>query len=329
MPRAFLLFLAVLAAAAGAQSYRDSFDYPDGTVVPGWTEQSGDWLVSGGRLYLGGPVGIGYKHITKDGWNVRHSVTEARIFYEGPLVGIRAAGLTARLVGTWTIWCAIQDNTEPIGVGFDSFWLYERPGTGSHAQINLPAFLSCRVRLLVHNATASVQVDTNGDGAWDLAGTTALSLLLAAGEHGCSSAFLTPQTRSPGIDDFALFDAVLTSTGTAQPGTTLTLNLQGNVPGAPYQAAAAFAAAPGIPVDTRSIPLAPDALTVLSLSLPSVFQGFTGGLNGTGAGTARIAIPAVPALAGVVFHSAFVTLSGGAPSGIASISNDHRIAIVP
>jgi len=193
----------------------------------------------------------------------------------------------------------------------------------------LPPFLSCRARLLVSNATATVQVDTNQDGSWDLGGTTALSMLLAAGEHGCSSAFLLPQSRGPGIDDFAIFDAVLTSTGTPQVGTTLTLNLQGNVPGTPYQAAAAFAAAPGIPVDTRSIPLAPDALTLLSLSLPSVFQGFSGFTNGIGSATARIALPAVPELVGVVFFTALVTLSGAAPSGIANISNDHRIAIVP
>jgi hypothetical protein len=107
------------------------------------------------------------------------------------------------------------------------------------------------------------------------------------------------------------------------------LSLQGNTPGALYQVAAAFASAPGIAVDVRNIPLSPDALTLLSLTLPSVFQSFAGATDLNGAATARIVFPPVPALAGVVFYTAFVTLSPTAPSGIANISNDHRIEIVP
>jgi hypothetical protein len=141
--------------------------------------------------------------------------------------------------------------------------------------------------------------------------------------------FKNPSPRSVRMDDFALFDAALTTTGVARPGSTVTLRLQGNVPNLPYQAAAAFATAPGISVDTRNIPLAPDSLTVLSLTLPTVFSGFSGVTDANGAAQALIAFPPIPQLAGFSFYVAFVTLSPAAPSGIANISNDHRISIVP
>jgi hypothetical protein len=333
MSRTGLLLVLLLAPAAVAQTYQDSFSYSEGTVVPGWTERRGDWIIAAGRLHLGTTAGS-YNYITKDGFSLKHSVTEALVFYDGLVSTVQAAGLCARHTGTsmdtGTVMCAIQDNTGGgPSVGFDSIWLYEQGGTGANQLTSLPLFGSCRARLLVSNASAVVEVDTDMNGTWDRRVTTTANVIQAAGGNGCSSGFLAPAPRCSGIDDFALFDAVLTSTGTAQPGSTLVLNLQGNLPGAPYQAAAAFANAPGIAVDVRTIPLAPDTLTILSLTLPSVFQAFSGVTDNNGSATARIVFPPVPQLAGIVFYTAFVTLSPAAPSGIANISNDHRIDIVP
>jgi len=95
-----------------------------------------------------------------------------------------------------------------------------------------------------------------------------------------------------------------------------------------YLAAAAFATTPAIPIDWRVLPLAPDALLLLSLSLPSVFQNFAGTLDGSGNASAAVEAPNVPGLVGVTVHIAFLTLSGGAPSGIRSISAPRAMTFV-
>jgi hypothetical protein len=69
-----------------------------------------------------------------------------------------------------------------------------------------------------------------------------------------------------------------------------------------------------------------DPLVDVSLSTPAVFQGYLGTITG-GLGSAAIVVPANPALTGVVFYTAFVTLDSGAPSGIAGISNTLRIGL--
>jgi len=112
-------------------------------------------------------------------------------------------------------------------------------------------------------------------------------------------------------------------------GGILTLNLKGKTANAVYQAACSLSNSPGIPIDTRRIPLTPDGLMIASLVLPGIFANFTGALDGNAAATAAINIPAVPQLTGLSFFAGFVELGAGAPSGISAISNDHPITIVP
>jgi len=330
MTRNPLPLVLALAGAACAQIYRDPFNYPNGTVVPGWTERRGDWVIANNRLHLGTP-GNGLCFITKDGFNLRNSVCEALVTWEGPIPLIEGGGLTARHNGSNTemgmILAMVQDNLAQGS--FNALMLFEQGGSGVVFRFPLIPFIAARVRLLVAAGSATVQVDTDRNGTWDISDGTPLDTLLAAGGNGCSSVFKTPNPRSSGIDDFALFDGVLSSTGVPRPGSTVTLRLQVDGAGLPYQLASAFSNAPGVPVDSRNIPLVPDALTLLSLSLPTVFQGYTGVTGANGAALAQIAFPPVSQLAGVAFYTVFVTLSPAAPSGIVNISNDHRIDIVP
>ena len=67
--------------------------------------------------------------------------------------------------------------------------------------------------------------------------------------------------------------------------------------------------------------------TVTSLSVPSVFSGFSGNLDATSSGTAQINVPNNPALSGSKFFAGFIELSGGAPMRVESISNDLSITI--
>jgi len=100
-------------------------------------------------------------------------------------------------------------------------------------------------------------------------------------------------------------------------------------PGAVYVGASSLGYTPGLPVDDRVLPLNADALFLLSLSLPAVWEGFVGVLDGAGFGTARINLPAEPGLAGFTFYTAFLALDAGAPSGIGWISGAAPITIVP
>jgi len=124
--------------------------------------------------------------------------------------------------------------------------------------------------------------------------------------------------------------ATLTATGSPQVGTTVSLALFApNDPGLVYVCGSSLGSVPGIPVDTRVIPLNPDGLLLLSLTTPAIFANYQGVLDNSGRAGAMIHIPLIPPLAGVSFHTAFVTVRPGAPSGIGSISDAVPLTIVP
>ncbi len=119
----------------------------------------------------------------------------------------------------------------------------------------------------------------------------------------------------------------LTVTGTPRPGATMTLVIN-DEPGLPYQLGSSLGTGP-IPIGARPLGLSPDPLLALSVSgtLPGTFVGYTGTLDAQGLGQASLRIPNVPALAGVVVHSAFVTFKPSAPLGIQSVSNTESFWI--
>lgn len=96
-------------------------------------------------------------------------------------------------------------------------------------------------------------------------------------------------------------------------------------PGATYALAAALGTTPGIPIDSRRIPLNPDALFALSFSVPSVFAGFVGTLDAQG--RAAAAVHVLPPLAGATFYLAGITLDPTAPSGIGAITGALPFAV--
>ncbi|MEM7202331.1 MAG: M14 family metallopeptidase [Planctomycetota bacterium] len=92
--------------------------------------------------------------------------------------------------------------------------------------------------------------------------------------------------------------------------------------GMQYLTAVALGDTPGIPLPSgRRFPLNPDPLFASFTSLPTVFQNFTGTLDGSGQANASIAVPALPALVGATIYAAFVTLESGAPEGLRDISD--------
>jgi hypothetical protein len=328
-----MLPLFALASLASAQVYTDSFTYPDGTNVPGWTEKRGDWIISAGRLHASTP-GL-YSYITKNGYNLKNCVVEVSVFYEGGVSAVQFGGSCARHNGGSNddnlIMNKVQDNTPTSTVGFDRYFTYERAGgAGSNIFTDLsPVRMSVRLRMVVRLDRATTWVDWDRNGTWDTNHEKVLTLYQNAGELGLSAYFDPPLLRSCALDDFALFDAALTTADTPQLGARVLMRYR-----APqdanrvYQGACALSNS-GIAIDTRKIPLAIDGLLFASLLYPSVFEAFSGTLDSSGNGVAYLNIPSSPPLVGTTIYVAFVTVNpGGSPSGIKTISNDLPLRIV-
>ena len=87
-------------------------------------------------------------------------------------------------------------------------------------------------------------------------------------------------------------------------------------PGRSYVAAIALTCRPGIPIDSRNIPLNPDNLFAASFTVPQVFVNFSGILNASGAGVASEPNGA-----------AAIVLDAAAPSGVGAISRQYGVTI--
>ncbi len=122
----------------------------------------------------------------------------------------------------------------------------------------------------------------------------------------------------------------LRAVGAARVGTVLALALTTGDAFIPFRVASALGTGP-IRVGPRRIDLAVDGLLIATIQnvLPTVFSGYSGNADAAGQAQASVRIPAFPALAGTVVHSAFVTLSARAPSGIRGISNTTSFTIQP
>jgi len=119
------------------------------------------------------------------------------------------------------------------------------------------------------------------------------------------------------------------STSTApRPLSTVGFGLIGE-PGLPYQAASSLGTGP-IPIGTRQLNLSWDAVFVTSVYglAPTVFVNYSGVIDQQkGTAQASLNIPNIAALVGIDIHTAFVTVSGAAPSVIKSISNTFSFSI--
>ena len=122
--------------------------------------------------------------------------------------------------------------------------------------------------------------------------------------------------------------ATISTLSTPRIGSTVVLNLStSQSAGLAYQVASSFGNT-GIPIGTRTIPLAFDPLLMVSLFAPApVFLNYSGTLDPGGGGIALINLPNLPALVGVTIHSAFVSLDTTAPQGVRDISNGLPLKI--
>lgn len=96
-----------------------------------------------------------------------------------------------------------------------------------------------------------------------------------------------------------------------------------------YQFASSFGVGP-IPVGPLSLGLQMDVLFWVSVTdaWPTVFGGYRGRLDPSGAAVAKITIPNVTALIGRSIHSAFVVIDPGPTPDIRSVSNTFSFQVV-
>jgi len=116
-------------------------------------------------------------------------------------------------------------------------------------------------------------------------------------------------------------------TGTARPARgakyPITLAMPGEG-GKGYQAAASFSTVPGIKTPWGHIHLEADPLFFLSLQVPSMFQGFSGILDASGTAHLTIHLPGHPALQGLRFFLAAVSID---TAGIRRISEPMGVTM--
>jgi len=122
---------------------------------------------------------------------------------------------------------------------------------------------------------------------------------------------------------------LLAGSGAPRPGNTYSLALNSSADsGLPFQLGSSLGTGP-IPVDKRQLGLSPDDLLVVTVNnyWPAIFSGYRGVIGANGQAQAAIHIPNLTVLIGLRLHTAFVTLSAAAPSGIRSISNTLSFSI--
>lgn len=158
-----------------------------------------------------------------------------------------------------------------------------------------------------------------------------IDLTLGASNSGLfnGASTFTPRVWNGTIYYAPAVTAVIAGTGAGTPGSTYNFSMiSPTEPNLSYQVGTSLGKGP-TPLDTRMLGLTPDPLLVASVggTLPGVFKRYSGLLDASGRGTADLAILAIPQLKGIRIYTAFVTLKGSAPSGVATISNTFDFLI--
>lgn len=314
----------LLGATLCAQAFVETFSYPNGTVVPGWTQQRGAWQVQSGRLSLA-PGGSGWSYITRDGITAGNCVLDGT-FYYGTTAGVQFGGLASRHPGgngdTNLLMTKIQDNGATPD--FDRLFCYERGATGN-TYVDIPGGTqAARLRMVTLDSEFWCEVDADMDGYYEqvLAGNS-ITAVLNPGLVGMAA-----YTYSQ-MDDFKYFDAVLAPQPNAVPhiGANYDLRLATTMPWTPCLGALSLGSA-GIPLgDGRMVPLSFDGFLVRTFGMMSL--GMFGVTDANGRAAVSIPLPPLPALVGMRLFTGFFTLDPNRPLSIGDISNEHGFVIVP
>jgi hypothetical protein len=313
----------LLSATLSAQAFIDTFSYPNGNLIPGWTQQRGTWQVQSGRLSVTSGSSV-WAYITKDGITSTNCVIDGT-FYYNTATAVQFGGLATRHPGgnvdTNLLMTKIQNNG---GIAdFDRVFCYERGATGSSYADIVGGTQVAHFRMVTLDNEFWCEVDANMDGYYELVlPPRPITLVTAAGLVGMSSYQTTE------MDDFEYFDAVLAPQPNAAPriGTNYDLRLVTTMPLAVYVGALSLGNA-GIPLGGgRAIPLSADAFAVNTFAVAGL--GLVGVTDANGRAAVSIPLPPIAALVGMRLFTSFVTIDGNRPLGIGDISNEQGFVII-
>jgi hypothetical protein len=316
------LVLAALASAGAAQQIFETFPKV-GAPIPGWTDRVSPWTVKdvGGGDTRAESSPSGHSYLTRTNHSASIGAVQALLTgvtntCNGGVVfrydtsatnGIRAYGASSGGQAAYAV------------------LMIDAPGV-SRQYVSLPSRIKNVVcRLLVQGTEARAQFDIDPpDGKWDYEFT--LNGVPTSGSEWGPYAW-----NGSWADDVKFFDAAIFRRSTfGQPniGTTVALDLYAPTANAPYVLIPSLMSGMIALPNGWFSPIVPDALSGAAPLLPAVFQGFVGNLDGSGTATARLAIPNVPALAGVTVWVAGVVLDGRLPPSFLHLFNEERIDLL-
>lgn len=316
-----LASLAFLPAVLPAQAFLDSFNYPNGNTIPGWTQQNGTWQVQNGRISA--TSGSTWAYITADGISATRSVIDGEFFFVGS--GIQFAGLTSRHPGTPgdtnLLMVKIQNNGG--AADFDRVFSYER-GVSGNTFADIPGgTLSAYCRMITLDNEFWIETDADKDGIYELVLPRRPISQPRTGTLVGMNGFQTSE-----MDNFEFFDAVLLPQPGATPriGTTYGLDLHTTAQFTPWLGMLALGNS-GFAIGNRAIPVSPDFLATGTFANGSF--GMVGLTDGAGSSTVSIPIPPFASLVGVRIFASTFTIDGTMPFGVGQISNEHGFVLAP
>lgn len=322
-----LFLISLSAVAVPAQIFTETFEYPDGNVIPGWTARRGEWQVSSGRVSA--TTSATWCYLTKDGVSAATGVVEAELFFSP--FGIQFVGLTMRHNGGAEDTDLLMIKLQSSGgtgstAGFDRLYAYERPLPLSTWFTALTrAIRQARVRMITRTNEFWVELDGDRDGIYELAlPRRPITRVFNPGFLGVSGFEFCE------LDELKFYDATLTPEPLAVPRVGASYRLQLDTPtaNALWFGILSLGRA-GLDVGQgRKVPLTLDDLFTISLgSAPAL--GLIGTTDANGDASPAVPIPPQASLVGFNMFMAAVTIDQTKPFWVGHISNEQHIRIRP
>lgn len=318
-----------LVSSLPAQNRVETFTFPDGTLIPGWTAQWYTWKILNKRLVPTG--GRNFHYITNNAISgVKDCVLDVEVIYP-TVVSLHYGGVCARHPGgsgeNGLVMTKLQDNSS--GGTYNSTWLYERPGgaiavTGTAMGTTKHAV----VRMFVKGNTARFEVDKDMDGIFDVKSAVKTFSNTATNPSGLVGIC---GYNAAEMDNWKFYEAWMIEDPTTTPtiGTTYKMIFESPLHGGATPRPTPWlgllsAGNKGFPLTNGvHIPLTFDALLVNSLGF-----GWSGVLTSTAPkGTLALNIPNMQSLVGLKLYAAAITLGSGRPGGWGFVSNAHGFVI--
>jgi hypothetical protein len=313
----------LLAATVPAQVFTETFSYPNGPIVPGWTPQTGSWQIQNGRLSA--TSGALWSYITKDNLSATRCVIDGEFFFVG--AGVQFAGLTSRHPGSGSssnlLMVKIQNNG--AAADFDRVFAYEQPVALGSFYADIPGgTVAAYCRMITLGNEFWIETDADRDGDYELVLPSRPITTVLPGTLVGMNAYQTSE-----MDNFEFFDAVLLPQpgAAARVGLNYDMRLATPAPQVPWFGMIALGNQGFSVGGGRTIPVSPDFIATATFADPGF--GLIGVTDANGDAALSIPVPPFPFLIGLRFFAAAFTYDPTQQYGVGHISNEQAFIIQP